>query len=155
MNQKITVGMRVAFDSEHGPQVGYVTGLLPCIGNGQIHASIEIGRELDSIVFMMPLVELTAAPGDALTADDYKNLSHMLGAVEGRWPKSKWGWRNYYCAGTGAQASMQRLVDAGMVRRGGQSIGNDGSVYFHATQHGCKMMGLDHAGIKRAMESLS
>ena len=55
MNQKIIVGMRVAFDSEHGPQTGLVTGLLPCIGNGQLHAAIEA----DDVVFTLPVAALT------------------------------------------------------------------------------------------------
>ena len=157
MNPQITVGMRVAFDSEHGPQTGRVTGLLPCIGNGQMHATIEIEHELmPCIVYTIPVAVLAEAPGAQLITEDIENLRHMLGAVRGRYPRSRWGFRNYFCAGASYQyRSMQRLVDAGMVRQGGRVMSTPSHIYFHATQLGCTTAGLDQAGINRAMELLS
>jgi len=91
-----------------------------------------------------------AAVRDAIMPGDFAKLQHMLGAVK-HYPKSKWGWRNYYCANVSgaAREAMQRLVDAGLVIAGHEG---DTNAYFHATRLGCKVAGLDGAGIKRAME---
>ena len=80
---------------------------------------------------------------------DFAKLQHMLGAVTHD-PKSKWGWRNYFAAGSGQQhEAMQRLVAAGLATAG--RAANE-MTYFYATRLGCKAAGLDAAGIKRAME---
>lgn len=91
-----------------------------------------------------------AAVRDAIMPGDFAKLQHMLGAVK-QYPKSKWGWRNYYCANVSgaAREAMRRLVDAGLATAGHES---DTNAYFHATRLGCKAAGLDGAGIKRAME---
>lgn len=90
-----------------------------------------------------------AAIRDAIMPGDFAKLQHMLGAVK-HYPKSKWGWRNYYAAGSGQQhEAMQRLVGAGLATAG-PAIGD--MTYFHASRLGCKAAGLDSAGIKRAME---
>lgn len=90
-----------------------------------------------------------AAVRDAIMPGDLAKLQHMLGAV-GQYPKSKWGWRNYFAAGSGQQhEAMQRLVAAGLATAG--CAANE-MTYFHATRLGCKAAGLDGAGIKRAME---
>jgi hypothetical protein len=85
-----------------------------------------------------------------VTSEDMDKLRHMLGAVPKRYPKNKWGFRNYYCAGSGARESMMRLVAAGLATEGHTQEG--GSTYFHATKEGCKAVGMDGAGIKRAFE---
>ncbi|MGV8867665.1 MAG: hypothetical protein ACOH2S_12130 [Janthinobacterium svalbardensis] len=91
------------------------------------------------------LIRKVCACGKASTA----KLQHMLGAVA-QYPKSKWGWRNYFAAGSGQQhEAMQRLVAAGLATAG--RAANE-MTYFHATRLGCKAVGLDAAGIKRAME---
>lgn len=81
---------------------------------------------------------------------DLKKLQHALGVMEGR-PKSKWGFRNYYCASRGgqAEAAMRRLVDGGFMHAGHES---ETQAYFHATKAGCKLSGLDAAGARRALE---
>ena len=90
-----------------------------------------------------------AAVRAAILPGDFVKLQHMLGAVE-QYPKSKWGWRNYFAAGSGQQhEAMQRLVAAGLAMAG--RAANE-MTYFHATRLGCKAAGLDGAGIKRAME---
>ena len=67
-----------------------------------------------------------------------------------QYPKSRWGWRNYFAAGSGQQhEAMQRLVADGLATAG--RAANE-MTYFHATRLGCKAAGLDGAGIKRAME---
>jgi hypothetical protein len=83
-----------------------------------------------------------------VTDKDLDRLRHMLGAVSHR-PKSSWGLRNYFAAGTGQQVSMRRLRDAGLVTEGSAS---GDLVYFHATLAGCSEIGLSKAAIKRAME---
>ena len=86
---------------------------------------------------------------DAIMPGDFAKLQHMLGAVQ-QYPKSKWGWRNYFAAGSGQQhEAMHRLVSAGLATAGRQA---GGMTYFYATRLGCKAAGLDGAGIKRAME---
>ena len=93
-----------------------------------------------------------AAVRDAIMPGDFAKLQHMLGAVK-QYPKSKWGWRNYYAAGGGqTHEAMQRLVSAGLAAAGRAA---NGMTYFHATRLGCKAAGLDGAGIKRAMEDES
>ena len=93
-----------------------------------------------------------AAVRDAIMPGDFAKLQHMLGAVQ-QYPKSKWGWRNYFAAGSGQQhEAMRRLVAAGLATAG--RAANE-LTYFHATRLGCKAAGLDGAGIKRAMEDAS
>ena len=90
-----------------------------------------------------------AAVRDAIMPGDFAKLQHMLGAVQ-QYPKSKWGWRNYFAASSGHQHdAMQRLVAAGLATAG-RATGD--MTYFYATRLGCKAAGLDGAGIKRAME---
>jgi len=90
-----------------------------------------------------------AAVRDAIIPGDLAKLQHMLGAVQGK-PKNRWGYRNYFAAGSGQQhEAMQRLVVAGLAAAG-RATGD--MTYFYATRLGCKAAGLDAAGIKRAME---
>lgn len=90
-----------------------------------------------------------AAVRDAIMPGDFAKLQHMLGAVDGK-PMNRWGYRNYFAAGSGQQhEAMQRLVAAGLATAG--RAANE-MTYFHATRLGCKAAGLDAAGIKRAME---
>jgi hypothetical protein len=90
-----------------------------------------------------------AAVRDAIMPGDFAKLQHMLGAVQGK-SKNRWGYRNYFAAGSGQQhEAMQRLVAAGLATSG--RAANE-MTYFHATRLGCKAAGLDGAGIKRAME---
>ena len=91
-----------------------------------------------------------AAIRAAIMPGDFAKLQHMLGAVQ-QYPKSKWGWRNYFAAGSGQQhEAMKRLVADGLAMTG--RAANE-MTYFHATRLGCKAAGLDAAGIKRAMEN--
>ena len=85
---------------------------------------------------------------NTLTADDLKKLRHMLGAEPDR-RKRDWGFRNYYACSKGNEESMRRLEAAGFARQGRPY--ND-SYYFHATEEGCKAVGMNAAQIKRAME---
>ncbi len=90
-----------------------------------------------------------AAVRAAIMPGDLAKLQHMLGAVQGK-PRNRWGYRNYFAAGSGQQHdAMQRLVSTGLATAG--RAANE-MTYFHATRLGCKAAGLDAAGIKRAME---
>ena len=90
-----------------------------------------------------------AAVRDAIMPGDFAKLQHMLGAVQGK-PKNRWGYRNYFAAGSKQQHdAMQRLMAAGLATAG--RAANE-MTYFHATRLGCKAAGLDGAGIKRALE---
>lgn len=79
---------------------------------------------------------------------DMDSLRHMLGAVPGRYPKHKWGWRNHYCASNAGEDydSMQRLVAAGLAVEG---CAQSSSTFYHATEAGCKAVGMSKAAIKR------
>ena len=93
-----------------------------------------------------------AAVRDAIMPGDFAKLQHMLGAVQSK-PKNRWGYLNYFAAGSGQQhEAMQRLVVAGLVTAG--RAANE-MTYFHATRLGCKAAGLDAAGTKRALEDAS
>lgn len=74
-----------------------------------------------------------------VTAGDLESLRHMLG-INQSYPQEQWGYRNYFAAGEGEQTeSMERLVEAGFVRRGGKRWG---LTYYFATEEGCKAAGL-------------
>jgi hypothetical protein len=81
-------------------------------------------------------------------AEDMENLRHMLGAQVGS-PKKQWGYRNHF-ATNADDASMARLEKLGLVRKGRGIPG--GLVYFHATEMGCSIAGLDKKQTARAME---
>ena len=150
MASTIIIGTRVKFDSDHGPQAGTVTGFLKCIANGPRHATIEIDHELAGIVWTMPVSELQAVRRPPLANIDFANLNHMLGTVDTL--AGDWGKRNWFSAGAGEQQeSMQRLVAAGAVRQGRDSMASQGRIIFHATLYGCKVAGLHQAAIDRAM----
>lgn len=93
-----------------------------------------------------------AAVRAATMPGDFAKLQHMLGAEE-QYPKCKWGWRNYFAAGSGQlHEAMLRLVAAGLATA--DRAANE-MTYFHATRLGCKAAGLDSACIKRAMDGQS
>jgi hypothetical protein len=86
-----------------------------------------------------------------ITAEDLDNLRHMLGIDPRRYTPRQFGFRNYYASSkTGRPfASMRRLKSAGFVRQGRVS---DSMIFFHATEEGCKAVGLNAEQIKRALE---
>jgi len=83
-----------------------------------------------------------------ITEDDMDSLRHMLG-VRTHEKKRTWGYRNYFAAGAGSIASMERLVVAGYVTRGRAT---DSMTYYHATEAGMDAIGLSKAAKRRAME---
>ena len=82
---------------------------------------------------------------DTLTAADRSKLRHMLGVEPDR-KKKDWGFRNYYACGGSDEKSMRRLEVAGFVRQGRPY---NESFYFHATEEGCKAVGMNATQIKR------
>lgn len=78
--------------------------------------------------------------------EDVENLRHMLGATYPN-KQREWGYRNYYCANLGDK-SMERLEQAGLVIKG--RVSSD-QAYYHATETGCKLAGLDARQIRRAL----
>lgn len=62
--QPITVKVRdrVTFDTDEGIQVGYVSGLRRDIGNGELHAWIEVDHQLPGCFRAVPV-------SDILTSD--------------------------------------------------------------------------------------
>ncbi len=85
-----------------------------------------------------------------LTKEQRDYLTHMLGA-ERHVATSRWGYRNYYCAGVGGQdeRDLMALVDLGLVRRGHVINGGE-SVYFFATEQGMDAVGLTDAQKRNA-----
>lgn len=77
---------------------------------------------------------------------DMEILRHMLGM---RMDKAKrdWGYRNYFnsCEGHSDMPSLLRLEAAGLIKRSTSDVN-----YWHATEAGCKAIGLNAAQIKRA-----
>ena len=86
-----------------------------------------------------------------MTDEQEKKLRHMLGAVPGRYRKNQWGFRNYYCASKGGQdhTDLQQMAADGLVSQG--HVGEK-TIYFHATEAGCKAIGLTKAQIDRAFD---
>ena len=83
----------------------------------------------------------------AEVVEDMDNLRHMLGARSTD-KKRDWCYRNYYCANVGDE-SMERLAQQGLVIKGAE--GRD-QVYWHATEAGCKAIGLTDKQIKKAFK---
>lgn len=77
--------------------------------------------------------------------NDIDNLRHMVGAKPNI-HKRDWGFRNYYnSSDTGPDVdSMKRLQAMGLVIPGQRN-------YWHATEAGCKVAGLDAKQTRRAL----
>ena len=86
---------------------------------------------------------------EKLIASDLRKLEHMLGAGPSN-PRRNWGYRNHYATSGGEpMEAMRRLESMGLVAAGHRS----GSMTFsHATESGCREVGLDAKQIKRALE---
>jgi hypothetical protein len=78
-----------------------------------------------------------------ITVGDLDNLRHMVGAAS-RTP----GFRNHFAPGGKDVDSMLRLEAAGLVIRGRRY---EETFFFHATEAGCKVIGMSAAATKRAL----
>ncbi len=78
---------------------------------------------------------------------DMDNLRHMLGAGP-HTKKSKWGYRNFFAPTSAYIQSMERLEEAGFVRKGRPFLDNH---YYHATEAGCAAAGLKPYQVRRAL----
>ena len=76
---------------------------------------------------------------------DIDNLRHMLG-IASNIHKRDWGYRNYYNTSDGGPDcdSMKRLQELSLVRPGRHN-------YWHATEQGCAVAGLDRKQTQRAL----
>jgi len=83
-----------------------------------------------------------------MTQTDFKRLVHMVGGLA---PKKDWGYRNFYAARKDGSevAEFRQLVSEGLVTEGRES-GN--IIFFHATEAGCRVVGLTDEQIKKALE---
>lgn len=61
MKKKITVGMPVDFESEHGPQRGTVAGIKQDVTNGQTYALIDVNGTMNGAPWQMPIDALAKA----------------------------------------------------------------------------------------------
>lgn len=86
----------------------------------------------------------------ALAKEHERKLRHMLGA-EHHYRKNQWGFRNHYAAGTNSTAhhELNEMAALGLVKQGRTT---ENMVFFHATEAGCKAIGLTKAQIARAFE---
>jgi len=90
------------------------------------------------------------SPAQSLSDDDRRKLQHMLGAIPGHYPRSKWGFRNHYATNGGpALDALRRMQALGLVSHGRTSGRME---FFHATELGCRAIGLDNKQIQRALE---
>lgn len=69
---------------------------------------------------------------------DLDILRHMLGATPHH-PQVRWGFRNEYLLNRRDAAALERLVAAGFARAGRPLLQLQ---YFHATDVGCRLVGL-------------
>ena len=81
-----------------------------------------------------------------ITAVDIENLRHMLGVAANE-PRRFWGTRNHFAPGAVDLPSMVRLEAAGLVRQGRPY---EDAHYYHATEQGCAVAGLDRKQTRRA-----
>jgi hypothetical protein len=87
-----------------------------------------------------------------LTGNQEEILRHMLGAEKGRYPMRNWGFRNHYACSEFNDDKLEELcdmVDQGLLSKGGR--GHE-LIYFHATELGCRAVGLTNKQIKNALE---
>lgn len=86
-----------------------------------------------------------------LTEQQEKKLRHMLGAEPGRYRKNEWGFRNHYAASPGGSdyAELKTLETEGLVTQGRVS---ETLVFFHATEMGCRAIGMVKKQIERAFK---
>jgi hypothetical protein len=73
-----------------------------------------------------------------LQPEDLEILRHMVGATPHH-PVARWGFRNEYLVNHRDRPSMARLMAAGFVRVGSSLLHMH---YFHATDAGCRLVGL-------------
>jgi hypothetical protein len=86
-----------------------------------------------------------------LTKSQEQKLRHMLGAETGRYPKRSWGFRNHYACGRENDGDLEELlsmVDAGLLTKGREAYK---LVFFHATEAGCRAVGLKGKQIRNAL----
>jgi hypothetical protein len=80
---------------------------------------------------------------------DLDILRHMVGATPHH-PRARWGFRNEYLVNRRDVGAMMRLLSIGFVRTGNSLLKH--LMYFHATDLGCRVAGLD---AKRARVAVS
>lgn len=78
---------------------------------------------------------------------DLDILHHMLGSTPHH-PKVRWGFRNEYLMNRRDSAALERLVAAGFARAGQPLLQLQ---YFHATDVGCRVAGLDAKRVRVAL----
>lgn len=78
---------------------------------------------------------------------DMDNLRHMLG-IGSHIKKRQWGYRNHFAPGGPDIQSMERLAEAGLVRKGQPY---QETHFYHATEAGCVAAGLKPHQIRKAM----
>lgn len=85
---------------------------------------------------------------ERITAGQKRILRHMLG-MEGE-PRRAWGCRNYYAAGRGGHdlARLRGMEKDGLIRQGSMT---DHRIFFHATEAGCRAVGLNTLERRRAL----
>ncbi len=57
-NQGAEIGDRVAFDSDHGPQIGILVNIVRDVGNAQPFAIIAVDNLSPGILAWVPVIDL-------------------------------------------------------------------------------------------------
>ena len=86
-----------------------------------------------------------------LTSDELQKMQHMVGATKNI-PKRQHGYRNYYASSVENSGVMENLLKKGLVFRGKKHHIGQCDYYYHATEKGCKAIGLTKAATKQALE---
>jgi len=68
MNKTVSVGHRVTFDSDDGIQAGYVNDMRRDVGNGELHAWVEMDHQWPGMFRAVSLSSL-------LTIDSFGNAT--------------------------------------------------------------------------------
>jgi len=82
-----------------------------------------------------------------ITEEELGHLQHMLG-VGIHISKRNWGYRNYFCASPEQEKEFLNLMRNGFVQIGKR---DNLYVYYHATELGCVVVGLNKKQTNRAL----
>ncbi len=119
---------------------------LSILEKAEAHGILESSRNGTATITLRSNAPMSARFAIHLEIDDMAILRHMLGATS-RNDSDTWGNRNHYLANRRDVALLKQFVSAGMVCTGARLLDLR---YYHATPWGCRVAGLDDAGIKRA-----
>lgn len=117
----------------------------------ECHATLKSTRNGPAFIELSSSAPAAARAAFIMHEDKLAILRHMLGATR-KDESPRWGIRNHYLANRQDIPALQVLQAAGMVISGARLIGLR---YFHATEYGCRVAGMDDDGVASAMAVLA